>query len=92
MINSKITTKGQTSAIEIAIIIPAIIIAIIVFIALIPNYSYSAGSEVNTFQLNAMAQSLLQYIVTNPPGNPTNWGLKRKPIGRLRISRAKPAI
>ncbi len=52
---------------------PVIIIAAIVFIALIPNYSYSAGSEVNTFQLNAMAQSLLQYIVTSP-GNPPNWG------------------
>ncbi|WP_054856166.1 hypothetical protein [Vulcanisaeta sp. JCM 16161] len=53
---------------------PVIIAAIIIFVFLVPNYSYSAGSEVDTFQLNAMAQSLLQYIVTNP-GNPPNWGL-----------------
>lgn len=85
MINSKTTTKGQTSAIEIAIIIPAIIIAIIVFIALIPNYSYSAGSEVNTFQLNAMAQSLLQYIVTNP-GNPPSWGLNASQLAAFGLA------
>jgi hypothetical protein len=78
MINSKTTTKGQSSAIELVLIIPVIIAAIIVFILLVPNYSYSAGSEVNTFQLNAMAQSLLQYIITNP-GNPQNWGLANKP-------------
>ncbi|WP_243671076.1 hypothetical protein [Vulcanisaeta sp. JCM 16161] len=54
MLNSKLSARGQSSAIEIAIIIPAIIIAIIIFIALMPSYSYSAGSEVNTFQLNAM--------------------------------------
>ncbi|WP_148224763.1 hypothetical protein [Vulcanisaeta moutnovskia] len=74
MINFKLNTKGQSSAIELAIIIPVIVVAIIIFIFLVPNYSYSAGSEVNAFQLNAMAQSLLQYIVTNS-GNPPNWGL-----------------
>ncbi len=74
MLNSKLSIKGQSSAIELAIIVPVIIIAVILFIVLVPNYSYSAGSEVNTFQLNAMAQALLQYIVTNP-GNPPNWGL-----------------
>ncbi|WP_243678270.1 hypothetical protein [Vulcanisaeta distributa] len=42
---------------------------VILLLLVPPNYSYSAGSEVNAFQLNAMAQSLLQYIVTNP-GNP----------------------
>jgi hypothetical protein len=78
MINSKTKTRGQTSAIELVLIIPVIIAAIIVFILLVPNYSYTAGSEVNTFQLNAMAQSLLQYIITNP-GNPLNWGLANKP-------------
>ena len=78
MINSKTTTKGQTSAIELVLIIPVIIAAIIVFILLVPNYSYTAGSEVNTFQLNAMAQSLLEYIITNP-GNPPNWGLATQP-------------
>jgi hypothetical protein len=70
--------KGQTSAIELVLIIPVIIAAIIVFILLVPNYSYTAGSEVNTFQLNAMAQSLLEYIITNP-GNPPNWGLATQP-------------
>jgi len=74
MINSKTKTKGQTSAIELVLIIPVIVAAIIVFILLVPNYSYTAGSEVNTYQLNAMAQSLLEYIITNP-GNPPNWGL-----------------
>jgi hypothetical protein len=74
MINSKTTTRGQTSAIELVLIIPVIIAAIIVFTLLVPNYTYTAGSEVNTYQLNAMAQSLLQYIITNP-GNPPNWGL-----------------
>ena len=74
MINSKTTTKGQTSAIELVLIIPVIVAAIIVFILLVPNYSYTAGSEVNTFTLNAMAQSLLEYIITSP-GNPPNWGL-----------------
>jgi hypothetical protein len=78
MINSKTTIRGQSSAIELVLIIPVIIAAIIVFILLVPNYSYTAGSEVNTFQLNAMAQSLLQYIITNP-GNPPNWGLANKP-------------
>ena len=79
MLNSKLRTKGQSSAVELAIIIPVIIIAIIIFIALAPNYSYSAGSEVNAFQLNAMAQSLLQYIVSNP-GNPPYWGLNASQI------------
>jgi len=78
MINSKTKTRGQTSAIELVLIIPVIIAAVIVFILLVPNYSYTAGSEVNTYQLNAMAQSLLQYIITNP-GNPLNWGLANKP-------------
>jgi len=78
MINSKTTIRGQSSAIELVLIIPVIMAAIIVFILLVPNYSYSAGSEVNTFQLNAMAQSLLEYIITNP-GNPPNWGLANKP-------------
>jgi hypothetical protein len=78
MINSKTTIRGQSSAIELVLIIPVIIAAIIVFILLVPNYSYSAGSEVNTFQLNAMAQSLLEYIITNP-GNPPNWGLAGQP-------------
>jgi hypothetical protein len=73
MLNSKLT-RGQSSAVELAIIIPVILIAIIIFIQLTPNYQYTAGSEVNTFQLNAMAQSILQYIITNP-GNPPNWGL-----------------
>ncbi|WP_243670350.1 hypothetical protein [Vulcanisaeta sp. JCM 16161] len=50
---------------------PVIIAAIIIFVFLVPNYSYSAGSEVDTFQLNAMAQSLLQYIITNPGNPPT---------------------
>lgn len=71
MFNSR---KGQSSAIELVIIIPIIIIGILVLVLLVPNYQYSAGSEVNTFQLNAMAQSLLMYIVTNP-GVPINWGL-----------------
>ena len=74
MLNSKSRARGQTSAIEVALIMPIIIIAIIIFLTLAPNYSYSAGSEINTFQLNAMAQSLLQYIITNP-GNPSDWGL-----------------
>ena len=74
MLNSKSRARGQTSAVEVALIVPFIIMAIIIFLTLAPNYSYSAGSEVNTFQLNAMAQSLLQYIVTNP-GNPPDWGL-----------------
>ncbi|WP_054849112.1 hypothetical protein [Vulcanisaeta sp. JCM 14467] len=74
MLNSKSRARGQTSAVEVALIMPVIIIAIIIFVALAPNYSYSAGSEVNIFQLNAMAQSLLQYIVSNP-GNPPDWGL-----------------
>jgi len=74
MINSKTKTRGQTSAIELVLIIPVIIAAVIVFILLVPNYSYTAGSEVNTFTLNAMAQSLLEYIITSP-GNPPNWGL-----------------
>ncbi len=85
MTNSKAMINGQTSAIEVAIIIPAIIIAIIVFIALIPNYSYSAGSEVNTFQLNAKAQSLLQYIVTSP-GNPINWGLNANQLAAFGLA------
>jgi len=78
MINSKTTIRGQTSAIELVLIIPVIIAAVIVFILLVPNYSYTAGSEVNTFTLNAMAQSLLEYIITNP-GNPPNWGLATQP-------------
>jgi len=49
MINSKTTIRGQSSAIELVLIIPVIIAAIIVFILLVPNYSYTAGSEVNTF-------------------------------------------
>ncbi|GAB6947016.1 hypothetical protein JCM16161A_11460 [Vulcanisaeta sp. JCM 16161] len=85
MLNSKLSARGQSSAIEIAIIIPAIIIAIIIFIALMPSYSYSAGSEVNTFQLNAMAQSLLQYIVTNP-GNPPNWGLNASQLAAFGLA------
>ena len=66
--------RGQSSAVEVALIMPVIIIAIVVLLLLAPNYSYTAGSEVNTFQLNAMAQSLLQYIISNP-GNPPDWGL-----------------
>ncbi len=61
------------SAIEAIVIIVAIILAVIVFIRLFPSYLPTAGSEVNALQLNAMAQSLLNYIITNP-GNPINWG------------------
>ena len=85
MINSKTTTKGQSSAIELVLIIPVIIAAIIVFILLVPNYSYSAGSEVNAFQLNAMAQSLLEYIITNP-GNPPNWGLNASQLSSFGLA------
>jgi hypothetical protein len=77
--------KGQTSAIELVLIIPVIIAAIIVFILLVPNYSYTAGSEVNTFQLNAMAQSLLEYIITNP-GNPPNWGLNASQLSSFGLA------
>ncbi|MGC9178857.1 MAG: hypothetical protein ACP5GZ_01470 [Vulcanisaeta sp.] len=65
---------GQSSAIELVLILPVVLVSVVIFLLLIPNYSYSAGSEVDVFQLNAMAQALLQYIVTNP-GNPPNWGL-----------------
>ncbi|KUO79554.1 MAG: hypothetical protein AT718_08465 [Vulcanisaeta sp. JCHS_4] len=85
MINSKTTTKGQSSAIELVLIIPVIITAIIVFILLVPNYSYTAGSEVNTFTLNAMAQSLLEYIITNP-GNPPNWGLNASQLSSFGLA------
>jgi hypothetical protein len=85
MINSKTTIRGQSSAIELVLIIPVIIAAIIVFILLVPNYSYSAGSEVNTFQLNAMAQSLLEYIITNP-GNPPNWGLNASQLSSFGLA------
>ncbi|WP_446752515.1 hypothetical protein [Vulcanisaeta sp. JCM 16161] len=71
MPNPRPGTHGQSSAIEVALIVPVIIAAIIIFVFLVPNYSYSAGSEVDTFQLNAMAQSLLQYIITNPGNPPT---------------------
>jgi len=85
MINSEITTRGQSSAIELVLIIPVIIAAIIVLILLVPNYSYTAGSEVNTYQLNAMAQSLLQYIITNP-GNPPNWGLNASQLSSFGLA------
>jgi len=85
MINSKTTIKGQSSAIELVLIIPVIIAAIIVFTLLVPNYSYTAGSEVNTYQLNAMAQSLLQYIITNP-GNPPNWGLNASQLSSFGLA------
>ena len=85
MLNSKLRAKGQLSAVELAIIIPVVIIAIVIFIALAPNYSYSAGSEVNTFQLNAMAQSLLQYIVSNP-GNPPDWGLNASQLSAFGLA------
>ena len=85
MINSKTTIRGQSSAIELVLIIPVIIAAIIVFILLVPNYSYSAGSEVNTFTLNAMAQSLLEYIITNP-GNPPNWGLNASQLSSFGLA------
>ena len=70
---------GQSSAIELVLILSVILASIVIFLLLIPNYSYSAGSEVNMFQLNAMAQSLLQYIVTSP-GNPIYWGLNASQI------------
>jgi len=85
MINSKTTIRGQSSAIELVLIIPVIIAAIIVFTLLVPNYSYTAGSEVNTYQLNAMAQSLLQYIITNP-GNPPNWGLNASQLSSFGLA------
>lgn len=61
------------SAIEAIVIIVAIVLAVVVFIRLFPSYLPTAGSEVNTLQLNALAQSLLNYIVTNP-GSPVYWG------------------
>jgi len=81
----KARARGQSSAIELVLIIPVIIVAIIVFILLVPNYSYSAGSEVNTFTLNAMAQSLLEYIITNP-GNPPNWGLNASQLSSFGLA------
>ncbi|WP_156769896.1 Ig-like domain-containing protein [Caldivirga maquilingensis] len=65
--------KGQMSAIEAIVIVVVIVLMVIVFIRLIPSYLPTAGSEVNTLQLNALAQSLLNYIITNP-GNPVYWG------------------
>ncbi|MGC9136072.1 hypothetical protein [Caldivirga sp.] len=66
--------KGQMSAIEAIVVVVIIALAVVVFIRLFPSYLPTAGSEINTLQLDAMAQSLLSYIVTNP-GNPTYWGL-----------------
>jgi len=65
---------GQSAAIEVMMIIPIIVGSTIVLIFLIPKYSYSAGAEINTFQLQAKAQSILNYITSNP-GDPVNWGL-----------------
>ncbi|WP_069806891.1 hypothetical protein [Vulcanisaeta thermophila] len=72
-------SRGQSSAVELIIIIPVIIAVILVIALALPNYLYPAGSEVNTYQLTTMAQSLLDYIITSP-GNPPNWGLNATQI------------
>ncbi|MFP3074241.1 MAG: hypothetical protein RXR04_04030, partial [Caldivirga sp.] len=65
---------GQASAVEAIIVVVVFILALVLVLRLLPGYIRTTGGEVNNLQLNAMAQSLLTYIVTNP-GNPPNWGL-----------------
>jgi len=65
---------GQSSAVEIALIVPVLIGGLLIFLLLSSNYIYPAGSDVNAFQLQAMSQSLINYIITSP-GTPSNWGL-----------------
>lgn len=65
---------GQSSAIEIALIVPVLIGGLLIFLFISSNYMYPAGSDVNAFQLQAMSQSLINYIITSP-GTPSDWGL-----------------
>ena len=65
---------GQASAVEAIIVVVVFILALVLVLRLLPGYIRTTGGEINNLQLNAMAQSLLTYIVTNP-GNPPNWGL-----------------
>jgi len=70
----KMERPGQSSAVEIALIVPVLIGGLLIFLLLSSNYIYPAGSDVNAFQLQAMSQSLINYIITSP-GTPSNWGL-----------------
>lgn len=65
---------GQTSSIEAIVVVIVIVVALLIILRLLPGYLRSTSGEINNLQLNAMAQSLLTYIISNP-GNPPNWGL-----------------